>query len=188
MKPITIFSIIAVGLLWPMVGQPAGMKSYKNENYGFCINYPRDWQGQEPFDKNGILLIPRSPDGYVVRPEITVSARINQPSETDENKPQTLQEIADFELASIRDYEHPRSLRLLSQSDTHICSSAAHVMTVEFTESKSGEAHVFREMFFISPKDIVYKVGLECHLKDSDRASQIWEEIVQSLKLCGEIK
>ena len=41
-----------------MVGQPVGMRSYKNENYRFCINYPRDWQGQEPFDKNGILLVP----------------------------------------------------------------------------------------------------------------------------------
>jgi hypothetical protein len=103
--------IIRIALLLVVAASAAGQSvspHYFNQNYNFCIDNPGLSQHNEPFDGNAISLTPPGQKLQYPYPEITVSGRVNQPSAHDDTRGETLEEIFDSGLATIKEYGNAR--------------------------------------------------------------------------------
>ena len=190
MKQLTCVLACCCILAASLEAQPPRRKTvYENKNFQFCISVPSGWEGGEPFTQNGIVLAPRSSKLYFRPPQMTIGARVNQPSEQNEQRPQTLKENIDSIIQSLQQYGAAENLQIIKETDATVQGVPARSITLRYRDASSGDDWVVKDLNFIDRGNVVYFVELRFHPRDLDALTSIWEAVVQSLRIhCGGTK
>lgn len=178
---VLITAMFAVGLSAqskPATG--ARSRHYFDANYNFCVDYPANWQTWEPFDRNAVALLPPGVQGYPST-EITVGGRVNQPSETDETRGETLQEIWDSGVKSLAKYGKASSISVVEQKQTSLAGYPALATKYEYTEG--GQRWHVQEIVFITRSQAVFELALTCHPEEVQKLTPVFDAIVRSFKI-----
>lgn len=183
MRKFTCFSIYCCVLTASLMGQSAKRTVYRNKDYQFCVSLPRGWVGGESFTKNGITLTPTNANRYKRAPQITVGARINQPSEQNDERPQTLKEDVDSIIPALREYDAAENVQIIKEIDTTIQMVPARSIALQYRNSRTGEDWSIKHTELIDRKEIVYFIELTCDPKDAEALSVICEGVVKSLRI-----
>ncbi len=153
---------------------------YFNANYNFCIDYPNNWQTWEPFDRNAVALIQPNVQGYP-RTEITVGGRVNQPSEKDETRGETLQEIWDSGAKALAEYGKATNVSVIEQKRISLVGYPALATTYEYT--KNGQRWREQEVIFLTRSSTVFELALTCHPGEVEKLTPVFDEVVRSFKI-----
>jgi hypothetical protein len=159
---------------------------YRNERFEFCLDVPADWGSSESLNGNGLSLAPKSLESYELRPEIRVGAHVSQPSKEDEQRPQTLDENFEAGLEALREYGGAREITVVSKQKLVLYGLPALKSTLRYKDSKSGAEWFDKDVDILDRDYTVYFIELKCHPKDADTLDQVFEKMLNSLKLhCG---
>jgi hypothetical protein len=164
-------------------GEPAEWTSYSNSRFAFCVGFPSDWARSEPITQNGITLAPKTAKGFVFRPTIAVGAYRNQPSEQDASRPQTLEELFQTDLKSLRESQKAEQISVVDKQTITIQGLHALASSVRYRDPETGEEWLDRDLNVIDGQNIVYFLELKCHPRDAGRLFPVYEKMLRSLRL-----
>lgn len=156
-----------------------GSRHYFNPNYNFCIDNPSNWQTWEPFDRNAIVLIPPNAQGYP-RTEITVGGQVNQPSEKDETRGETLQEIWDSGVKALAENGKATNISVVEQKRTSLAGYPA--LTTKFEYTTKGQRWREQQIVFITRSNAVFDLALTCRPEEVERLTPVFDSVVRSFK------
>lgn len=156
-----------------------GQSVYKNKNFGFSVIQPKGWSRQEAFDKNGVIFDP--PNAGLASPDITIGARVNQPSESAPGRSQTVDEILNTFQESFEEDNQVEKISILRKEHIIVAGMDAGIINIEYTDRKTGQERYVIEADAIHPSGAVYFVGLECDQRESARMTPIFEGVLRSL-------
>jgi hypothetical protein len=163
--------------------KPAGetaSRHYLNANYNFCIDYPSDWRTSEPFDGNAVALVQLNVQGYP-RTEITVGGRVNQPSEHDETRGETLQEIWDSGVKALAEYGKPTDVSVIEQKRVSLAGYPA--LATKYEYKTSGQRWYVQEIVFITRSSAVFELALTCRPEEVQQLTPVFDAVVGSFKI-----
>jgi hypothetical protein len=166
--------------------QRAKWALYRNEQFSFCIHYPSQWHQSVPFTKNGITLAPRPVKNYILKPTVTIGARINQSSETSDNQPQTLEDIFNSGIRALREYGGVGEVTVLGKEIIRLQGFNALATSIRYRDSDSGNEWFDKDVNLIDQNNVVYFMELKCHPDDAATLLATFDAMVKTLRLtCG---
>ena len=176
--PVIALAAVALGLRG---SDSKNSRKYWNERYNFCIEYPRDWARKESFTRNGVGLQPKKPSGLSAVPNIAIGARVNQPSEADQERLRTLEEDFQFMLESLQEQEE--DVAVLSKEKGLLQGLPAITSTIYFIDRRSRRPTFVKDVILKTDYERIYFLSLECHPDDAPSVVPILDKIVESFKL-----
>jgi hypothetical protein len=162
------------------VGQSLS-RHYFNQNYNFCIDYPSQWQEQVPFDGNAIELTPPEQKLRYPYPKITVGGRVNQPSEQNDTRGETLEEVFDSDLAAIQGWEKARAVKVVEKHWSKLVGYTAIVSDIEYTiDDQRLHEH---QILILTASEAVFEITSTCHPGQMQQFTPVFQGIVRSFRI-----
>lgn len=180
MRKAAIITILLLAVAASAVGQ-SGSRHYFNENYNFCIDYPSQWQHDEPFDGNAISLTPPGQKLPYPHPEITVGGRVNQPSEQDESRGETLEEMFESGLAAIKEYGKASAIEVTEKRWSTLAGYRALVSDIEYTnDNQRWHEH---QILILTRSEAVFEISATFYPSQTQQFMPIFHKIVRSFRI-----
>jgi len=174
-------AMFAVGLsAQSKLATETASRHYFNPNYNFCIDYPGNWGIWEPFDRNAVALIQSDVQGYP-RTEITVGGNVNQPSDKDETRGETLAENWDSGLKALAENGKVTNVAVIEQKRISLAGYPALATKYEYSEN--GQRWHVQEIMFLTRSSEVFELTLTCHPEEVEKLTPVFEEVVRSFKI-----
>lgn len=173
--------LLVVGL--PAQSKPApapASRHYFNANYNFCVDYPANWQTSEPFDRNAVALIPPGVQGDPGT-EITVGGRVDQPSQHDEARPETLDEIWASGVKALTEYGKATAVSVIEQKRLSLAGYPALATRYEYM--KNGQRWNGQQFLLLTRSRAVFELTLSCHPDELSQLMPVFDAVVRSFKI-----
>ena len=177
-------AVIGIALLLAVAASAAGQsvsRHYFNQNYNFCIDYPSQWQHNVPFDGNAVALVPPGQNLSYPYPEIIVGGRVNQPSEQDESRGQTLEEIFASELAAIKEYGSFSEIKVIEKRWSGLAGYPALVSDFEYMKDKQHWHE--HQVFILTRSEAVFSISSTYHPNQTQQFMPVFQNIVRSFRI-----
>jgi hypothetical protein len=120
---------------------------------------------------------------HAVTPQIMVGAHVNQSSEQDDKKPQTLAETVESIGKDLRQYGAAENLHVINKEVTSLQGLPAQSITLKYRDGRSGKEWMIKDFTIIDKQQIVYFVELKCQPEDTTTMSDVWRAVVRSLHI-----
>jgi hypothetical protein len=177
----TLWFLLILCCLHPSLlsAQKPDWKTYRNDRWGFQVEYPARWQHDEGVNHAGIAMWP---DGQRVKGEpttIEVGGRVNQPAwGKDENRQQTLKEVFSGKPDVL---SKTAETKVVSTESTIFAGVPAIFATI--TYKISGRSWVAKTIDFIADDGVVYHLELRCPQAELSRLDPAFKRIASSFKV-----
>jgi hypothetical protein len=188
MKNVIIGSIFVLALAGTSLGQQrhrSGCRHYFNSNYNFCIEYPKKWQRNEALDGNAIALLPPGQRaGPLPYSAIFVGGHVNQTSEQDENRGETLDEIFESGLKAFQEGDaafKATQLKVTERRRSRLVGYPVLVSTIEYVlDNRYWQEH---QILILTRSDAVFELTLTCRADQIQKFTPIFNGIVHSFRI-----
>lgn len=158
--------------------QTEGWATYKNDRWGFQIEYPASWEHDEGIDHAGIAVWLGGDRLKDEQPTIEVGGRSNQPSWGNvENREQVLSEVFSGRPDVVMKIGKSE---VLSKKKASFADSPAIFATIAYRAG--GRAWIAKTIDFISGDDVVYHLELRCRQAQLSKFDSVFQHVTSSFR------
>jgi hypothetical protein len=157
--------VLAAGLSAANGRQRAAWTHYKNARWGFCVDYPAQWEAKELTDGSGVTLYPDRDADTSGGPYISVSGLPDQPDidnaniVLDDSPPLNLDGNFTRALDSLREYDHASDIRVLAKRTLEFQGYDALRTSIRYRTAPKGR-ELADETFWINKEYIIFTATL----------------------------
>jgi hypothetical protein len=172
---------IVLLVLFAQSAQPrqAAWTHYRNERWGFCIEYPRNWDHDEGVNKAGIAIFPRQGRAYVRGAQISVGALLAGGSN---GRALTVEEGFSEE-DNIRREQGEADLIVVEKHSTTVGDQPAAFRKISYKEASSGIAWVEEVVAFNTKDDVRYAFELKSRPSELARLEPVFNDIIKTFQI-----
>ncbi len=185
---------IAVGLIvWWLSAPAAGAQSeprpteqwgtYYNPRFDFCVDFPRAWKQRYSLNGDGSDYSPPTKGSFRETPQIRAYAYLDRPSEQDQRRLLSLEELDDLGLQTLRRYGNAVDISGAERRYVTILGLRALDSSLQYTDSATHVTWFQRVVELIDREGTVYTLALKCSPQDTEGLRPLFERMVASLRL-----
>ena len=183
--------LLCVAMAIPGVSGPAtppkqdrAWKRYRNQQFGYCLSYPRRWVRGEAFDGAGVYV--ETGIKKYSRPLGEIDVGIVSPS-NDEPHTASVSLVEDLEvhLNGLKTFERAERMEVLEKRSMEFLGSPALFTRDRYFDPQDGSTWI-DQVIFVQRKTDLFRFELECRADQLARFESVFNRLLSSFQFeCG---
>ncbi len=189
-KPGWSAMLLCVAMAIPAVSAPAtppkqdrGWKPYRNQQFGYCLSYPRRWVRGEAFDGAGFYV--ETGVKKYSRPLGEIDVGIVSSNDAPHAASFSLVENLQVHLDGLKTFERAERMEVLEKRSMEFLGNPALFTRDRYYDPQDGGTWM-DEVIFVQRKGDLYRFELECRADQLARFESVFNRLLSSFQFeCG---
>lgn len=165
----------------PIKRQDRAWKRYRNEQWGYCVSYPKRWFRGDAFDGAGLFVGTGAEKYSKPTGEIDVAAVPNHLAANSKALSLTLVDDLNMHFDGLRRFERAERMEVLEQRPMTLVDSPA-LYTRDRYYDPLERATWLEEIVFVRHNGVVYRLELESRADQLSRFDPVFEHVVSTFQ------